>query len=390
MSNIRFAHQSATSFESLHRYCHDNEYKGWDLFDGLNSKLLRVTPLFRIKLLRLAWIQFFKRSPVNLRSLALVPKGYNAKGLALFAGGLLKAGDVEEADKLFARLKEMVCTGYNGISWGYNFDWESRAFFVPQGKPNLVTTVFVANSFLDHFNSTGEQESLDLARGACEFLLEHLLLFEDGETLCFGYIPGEQARVHNANVLGGALLARVYARTGEEVLLEKSRKSIAYTVNALQGDFSWPYGERHHHQFVDNFHTGFNLVALYDWMHYTGEQCWRRELEGAYKYFLDTFWLKDGCPKYYNNSLYPIDIHCSAQGILTCLKLKELDDRSEILAWKIAEWAIANMQSREGYFYYQKNRWYSNRIPYIRWAQAWMFFALATLIEENDEDLDGQ
>ena len=28
------------------------------------------------------------------------------------------------------------------------------------------------------------------------------------------------------------------------------------------------------------------------------------------------------------------------------------------------------------YFYYQKKRWYKNRINYLRWSQAWMFYAL--------------
>jgi len=373
-----------SSLQSLHNYCSRNQYQGYDLFDGLNSRLLRSTPLYRIKLLRLIWIQFFKRSPVNFRPVTLVPKGYNAKGLALFVSGLLKTGDIEESRKLYARLKDMTCFGYEGVSWGYNFDWESRAFFVPQGKPNLVTTVFVANSFLDYFDHTGDAEALKLAQGACEFLLAHLVLFEDKDLLCFGYIPGEEARVHNANMLGAALLSRVYAQTREELLLEKSRKSMSYSVNALREDFTWPYGERHHHQFVDNFHTGFNLVALYDWMKNTGEYLWQQQLEGAYHYFLDTFWLEDGCPKYYNDSLYPIDIHCSAQGILTCLKLQELDRRSLAMAKKISHWAIENMQDKVGYFYYQESKWYMNKISYIRWAQAWMFLALSTLAADGD------
>ncbi|MGB9499916.1 MAG: hypothetical protein ACKVE4_09240 [Dissulfuribacterales bacterium] len=369
-----------SSLDKLSEYCKNAGYKGWDLFDGLNSRVLRATPLYRIKLLRLAWIQFFKRSPVNLRMLAMVPKGYNAKGLALFAAGLLKSGKMEEAEKLYAQLAKMTCSGYDGICWGYNFDWEARAFFVPRGTPNLVTTVFVVNSFLDYFDLTGREEPLQFARGACKFLLKHLILFEKAETLCFGYIPGEEARVHNANMLGAALLARVYAQTGEEMLLEKSRKAMTYSINALRKDFSWPYGERHHHQFVDNFHTGFNLVALHDWMTYTGDCCWEQQLTGAYKYFLDTFWLEDGCPKYYNNRLYPIDIHCSAQGILTCLKLAGLDDRSLSMAHKIADWAMKNMMSSNGYFYYQKTKWYTNKNAYIRWSQAWMFYALASLL----------
>ena len=50
------------------------------------------------------------------------------------------------------------------------------------------------------------------------------------------------------------------------------------------------------------------------------------------------------------------------------------------MAKKIAQWAIENMQDKEGYFYYQKTKWYTNRISYIRWSQAWMFYGLALLL----------
>jgi len=379
-----------SSLIRLQDYCRNKNYKGWDLFDGLNSRILKHSPLYRSRALRLAWIQFFKRSPVNFRRLALVPQDYNAKGLALFASGLVSSGKMEDAKTLLDLLDGMTCSGYTGTNWGYNFDWQARAFYVPVGVPNMVTTVFVANAFLDYVEAMRssdcpEGRCLEITEEACEFILQELVLFEDNEKLCFGYIPGEQARVHNANMLGAALLARVSSHTKNPDYYEKSRKAMAYSVAALNDDYSWPYGELNHHQFIDNFHTGFNLVSLKKWMDLTGDDTWSGVLRNAYRYFLDTFWLADGCPKYYNNSLYPIDIHCSAQGIITCLKMRAYDDRSLPMAGKIANWAIENMQDKEGYFYYQKTRWYTNKIPYIRWSQAWMYYALASLVslQEN-------
>ena len=114
-------------------------------------------------------------------------------------------------------------------------------------------------------------------------------------------------------------------------------------------------------------------------MRYTGDKCWEEELRKAYDYFINTFWLDDGCPRYYHNSLYPIDIHCCAQGIVTFLKLGPYDDDAGSRAEKVAQWAINNMQDSRGYFYYQKTKWYTNKISYIRWSQAWMFHALSML-----------
>ena len=137
----------------LQNYCQNKNYKGWDLFDGLNSRILKHSPFYRSRTLRLSWIQFFKRSPINFRKFALVPKVHNAKGLALFVSGLISSGKMEEAKTLLDLLKGMTCFGYAGSSWGYNFDWQARAFHVPVGKPNMVTTVFVANAFLDYLSA---------------------------------------------------------------------------------------------------------------------------------------------------------------------------------------------------------------------------------------------
>jgi len=35
------------------------------------------------------------------------------------------------------------------------------------------------------------------------------------------------------------------------------------------------------------------------------------------------------------------------------------------------------MQSKNGYFFYQKKRFFKNKISYMRWSQAWMLYALA-------------
>ena len=371
------------AFPRLDSYCRKANYKGWDLFDGLNSRLFRKSFLYKSEVFRLAWIQLFKRSPINFRCYAFVPKDYNAKGLGLFASGLVALQRTEEAKTLLDKLKRMKCDGFEGISWGYNFPWQARAFYVPVGTPNMVTTVFVANAFLDYFDKTGEEEHLSIAKASCDFILKHLILFEEEDTLCFGYIPGEKARVHNANMLGAALLARIYHHTKNLNYIEKSRKAMAYSVGALTKDYFWPYGELKHHRFIDNFHTGFNLVALKNWMEYTGESLWEDKLEKAYHCFLNAFWLKDGCPKYYHNALYPIDIHCFAQGIVTCLKLAEYNEQSIPMARKIAHWAVVNMQDKEGYFYYQKTSWYTNKIPYIRWSQAWMFYALSLYLANS-------
>ena len=141
-----------TSFLKLKAYCEKEHYKGWDPYDGLNSKIFKALPLRHWDLARLVWIQGFKHSPFNFRKLLLVPKQYNAKGIGLFLLGYcnlyefaLKGkkefGKIEELlskiHELANLLDDLKSTSYSGACWGYNFDWQSRRLFLFQQTHQL-------------------------------------------------------------------------------------------------------------------------------------------------------------------------------------------------------------------------------------------------------------
>ena len=86
-------HQSLTQ---LKQFCKAEEYKGWDPYDGLNSKVFQAMPVLpKKRLTRLAWIQFIKRFPVNIRPLLKIEKDFNPKGLALFISGYSQLAGIE-------------------------------------------------------------------------------------------------------------------------------------------------------------------------------------------------------------------------------------------------------------------------------------------------------
>ena len=106
---------------------------------------------------------------------------------------------------------------------------------------------------------------------------------------------------------------------------------------------------------------------------------------------MQTFWalqsfsgLKNTVAKYFHNKIYRIDIHSVAQSIITLLAFKDFDGGNVDLAQTIFKWAMNNMWDVQGYFYYQIQPYYKNKIPYMRWSQAWMLLALATLLEQKD------
>ena len=85
--------------------------------------------------------------------------------------------------------------------------------------------------------------------------------------------------------------------------------------------------------------------------------------------------------RYFHQRTWPVDIHSIAQALITLNELAAYDARSRPLAREVSAWALREMRAPEGWFYYQKWPWGTNRINYMRWSQAWMLLALATHLE---------
>jgi len=361
------------------------QFAGYDPFDSLNSRLLQATPLYRSEWVRLVWLQLGKRSPLNLRPLLGVPKKRNPKGVGLFISGLLQdyrrtgeARYLQEARELAEWLltQRSDAQEWTHSCWGYHFDWQARAFYVPAGKPNIITTCYVARGLHDLGQVIGDQALIDIALDSARFISANL--YTEADKRCFyAYIPGEKAFVHNASLWGAAWCAFAGQQLGDTGLVEQALRVARQSVSEQAADGSWVYGARHHHQFIDGFHTGYNLEALCllrDALH-TDE--FNTCIAKGYRYYVKTFFEADGTAKYYNTSVYPIDMHSFAQAVLTLLKVGGTPE-DLALCDKVVQRAIDLMYLPEkGQFIYQKTRWANNRINYTRWTQAWAYYSLA-------------
>jgi rhamnogalacturonyl hydrolase YesR len=369
----------------LKAFCEQKDFAGWDPYDGLNSKLFQHLPLVRnSRWCRLAWIQFFKKSPINFRRIAGVPEEHNAKGLGLFLTGyshLYQADPRPEYKQKIVYLADKILKihskGYSGYCWGYNFDWQARAFFQPKWTPTVVATSFVADGLMTAYDIVNEQRWLDAAVSSTKFVLHDLnRSYDDNGNFALSYSPLDKTQVFNASLLGGRLLSRVASYTGEDSLQNEARKVMQYVCDNQRPDGSWAYGTLPFHNWVDNFHTGFNLECLYQYGKYSGDNSFQPFVERGLQFYLENFFTEDGIPKYFDNKLYPVDIHSPAQLVATLYKLDRIDEHRPLVE-KVIQWTFDNMQSGKGYFFYQKKRFISSRICYMRWAQAWMFYALA-------------
>ena len=380
------------SFEKLERFCREENFKGYDPFDGLNSTVFKFSGLNKLPFFRLAWIQLFKRLPINLRRIVGIKKQYNAKGLALFISSYCnlyqinpKREYLKKIHFLLDQLYLIEVKGYSGNCWGYNFDWQSRAFFQPRNTPTIVASTFIGYSLLDAYDIIKDETLLDKARSICDFILKDLnRTFDKKGNFCFSYSPLDKTQVFNASLLGARLLARVYSYTKEPNLISEAKKSVEYCVSYQQESGAWAYGTLDFHKWIDSFHTGYNLECISEYAKYSGDNSYNNVVKKGLEYYLKTFFTKDGKSKYYSNMLYPIDLHSSAQLIITLSRLGQFNIYKNMID-KVLEWTITNMQDKQGFFYYQKRKYFVNKIPYIRWTQAWMFFALTTYLRKKDE-----
>jgi hypothetical protein len=385
-------------------------YAGYDPFDALNSRVFQSTPLKHFRTARLLWTQVLKRSPLNLRRLALVPRQQNAKGLALFALAALanyrrlkafevdtpdtETGEAEtatataksEARSLLVELARMQCHGYSGAAWGYNFPWQSRNFFAPQGTPMIVPTAFAARAFVEGYQAFGSDNYLQAAVGSCDFILNDLRrTVESDEEICFSYSPLDDTQIFNASLLAAETLASVAPLTRAPNFCDYAIRAARYVIRRQRDDGSWGYGAGTGQQWTDNFHTAYVLLSLKRIMKSdcAGELDLSSSLQRGYEFWRERFFLADGWPKYYHDSLYPADAHAAATAIITLLEFQEMDPGARALAEKIAAWTISNLRDDSGLFYYQRRRFRTVRTAYMRWTEAWMLYALARLLEEK-------
>jgi hypothetical protein len=400
------------SLDRLDRWIEAERYKGWDPYDALNSPFFACVEGRRV--LGMLATQVVRRSPFNLRRMLKIKKSYIPKAMGLFlwtyAMRFEATGDPRSLEKcsfFFEWLLKHRASGYCGWSWGYNFPWANRVAYVPAGTPTIVTTSFIALGILSYKTALerrwvgrwGEQEdwaekakrlALEVARGGCEFILGSLARDAGkADEVCFSYTPVDRRFVYNANLLGAWLMSAVYRWTGERELKEWALRAARFSVRRQREDGSWFYGLDSRDRWIDNLHTGYVLVALRRVSEYLGTEEFDTSVAKGYRFWRERLFSSDGIPKYSLCREYPIDIHTVAQAILTLTEFA--DARSSALneAWRIAAWAGDCMQDRRGYFYYQLHRWHRIRIPYMRWAQAWMQHALTVLCFRANGDVVG-
>lgn len=382
------------TISNLSAYIEKEDFKGWDPYDYLHSWIP-----FRWfgKMAQAIAVQAGKLMPVNLRPLMGIPKENNPKGLSLMLQSYCDLYEyshegkyLEIAKKLFHRIMSMK-NDSEYLCWGYPFVWANPQHVHPAFTPSIVVEAFVGFGLYRYYELTQDEDAKAAIIKMSDFVHECLTWTETKQGCCISYTKEESSYCYNATILGAALLARIYSLTKENNLKSEVGQLTSFVLAHQKEDGHWEYSMnpntgKEYNQI--DFHQGFIVSALADVDKYCYEGS-HKEIGNAIRKGLEYYrriqFTDSGVSLWRIPKEYPVEIHNQSQGIITFSTLSQYDSHYLEFANTIAEWTINNMRSKKGFFYYRKYKWYTIKIPYMRWSQAWMLLALVTIRKRMSE-----
>lgn len=374
------------SIDAVAGWVETHNYQAYDPGDGELSYLRYFT--FDIHFLQRLLTAAVLRTPIHIRPWIGIKPHTSTKGMGYMGWGYVKMYALtrnedyrRKAESCFDWLMANRSPGYAQSCWGNHFSFSTRAGTIPRHMPTIVWSSLIGLAFVEAHEVLGNPKYLDVAASTAEWV-KSLPREQTSRGVCLSYVPSMQSSIHNSNMLGAALLARVAAHTNDRHAVDLAKDAMTYSCARQLADGAWYYGEAPKYHWIDNFHTGYNLDCMKRYVDSTGDREFEPNLRRGFEYFKLHFIEPDGRPKYYHDKADPIDIQCAAQAIDTLAFFSETEPGSLELAEKVAQWAMNNMQGRDGHFYYRDLGWKKVKTPMFHWGQGTMFKALAHLLSK--------
>lgn len=316
--------------------------------------------------------QVRKRLPVEIGPLLGVEPFLMAKTAVTFLTAEARRAASPERDADLDALAG-ICLGAGGHvgagEWGYEFDVQTRWAYYPARTPNLIVTWFAARGFAEAGAATRRDAWVDELHSAAAFVRSRLVTDPPGRFV--RYVPGSPRLVHNASLLGAALLAAsgrmVGDAAGVETALEVTRTSLAQQ----REDGSFPYGEGPGLAWEDSFHTAYDLDALMMVWLATGDDSVRSALDRGVEHWAGRFFGRDGEPWFGPGRRYPLDVHSAGTAMDVGARLASWGLADPELPRRVAEWTREHLvDPRTGGTYARVLRTGTDRRHFVRWGDA--------------------
>ncbi|MBD3169548.1 MAG: hypothetical protein GF307_08700 [candidate division Zixibacteria bacterium] len=367
------------SIDKLWNYCHSKNFAGYDPEDILNSPVLRSGGRYS----RRAAVSLLGESPINFRDVLSVREEQNPTALGVFlsvASEIYK--DTENpnfkapAYYLLETLFKKRSPDYTKYCWGENHEIILGDYSIPKFTPNIISSTVIGNGFIDAYEAFGEPEFLKVAYSIADFIKDDIYRTPFEESVCFSFSPIDKTMLHCANIIGAAFLSRTVLYSDSHEHAELAYRSAQFTADFQNPDGGWYNMVEENPVDIDNLNMALTLKFLKDYIAYSSRPDLNDKMRKGIDYYMRKMFTSEGIPKFKKDRTYPVDIRSCSQAVITLCSMRGMSYECSSVLEKCFDWVFNNMRHPDGYFYYRKNRFYTNRAVYMERGQAWMLKAL--------------
>lgn len=357
-----------------------NDYKGFDPYDMLESKLIARSVKNQKLLLLLT--QLNRISPLNFRRWLGIKKTVSPKALALIMLALLNNKQTPEVIPIEQPLRWLLKNRsyeLNGYSIGFPFPIMLSHYASAKNHPSLVISLFVMYAFLRYYEAYQDRDVLDHVLSFYNLIETKLPRQETEHELCYSYNFEKHNEIYNSTSKLGKFFALLYRIENDDRLLIKIEKILNYLASKQRRNGTWQYGENI--AYTDGFHTAFILESIWYMRQLVDSPKANQMFQDGLDNYMQHLFALDNQPLYFHPGYQPKDIRSRiiktdirdcAMAIILFTKIGEREWAGNVL-----NWTIRNMyDDKWKHFYFFQNSLFSNKIAFIR-CQAWMLYALS-------------
>ena len=397
-NNINYNEINNNLFEYFRRLKH----KGLDPDVILGSPKLRALIYDKNKIIRRIKASFWRRlfTYFGKRVIFLFEPFkkdyYHIKAICLYLMAKIELDTFdkdEEGEELLKILDSFRIPGTYLFSYPFPPHYYGEGYSI--NSQFSVILSFVAELFFKLYNKYTEEKYLIYFKNVVEAIVNTIPIhIKNNDEICFYYDNVSRYFVHNANLLVVEMITKYNYLFNEHDRFNEFNslieKGLNYSLNDYKRTSSYYYsGEETRNKSIDNYHTGYVLRSINEINKYRNNKLQVGnliiEINKLLEYYIRTF-VKTGF-YIYKWKLETIEAHSLAESILVySLFYNKIDEKTRKFYLKKINRTIKIL--------YKDKKFVnsittcigipiiSDNLDYIRWAQAWMLYALSNLIHK--------
>ena len=278
--------------------------------------------------------------------------------------------------------------GFSGHAWGYPFDWQNNRGLWKKCTPFITVTPYCFEAFLALYDATEDTKYLEIATSAARFAARDMSeTVTSGLASATSYSPLDRSQVVNASAYRAFMLYEAFLRFGEEEYRKKAIRNLYFVLESQRLEGSWLYAMGNSKDaFIDHFHTCFVLKNLWKLNRHLKSSDVHAAIGKGYMFYRENLFDSRGFPKPFvilsNLQLAKYEMYDFAEAILLEALLADEIPGAYEFAHHLAQEVYDHFRLPDGHFVTRVDRFgLINTVPYLRWPQAQMFYALTMLLK---------